>query len=123
IEAAPGLSATLTEFFTGEKSEKTGIDLLLGLHRLEGEARTLVASRDYNVEKGGYISRASLELVDLDRDGTNEILVEYHHEDKPGMTRIELEILRITPGGLAPVWSGPLRVDTTSSSLALAATE
>src|SRR5438094_464472 len=47
IEAAPGLSATLAEYFTGEKSEKTGIDLLLGLHRLEGEARTLVASRDY----------------------------------------------------------------------------
>ena len=113
IEAAPGLSATLTEYFTGEKSEKTAVDLLLGLHQLEGETRTLVASRDYNLEKGGYVSRASLEVIDLDHDGTKEILVEYYHEDRPGLTRSEMEALRIVPEGLVPIWSGPIRVDTT----------
>jgi len=123
IEAAPGLSATLTEFFTGERNEKTGVDLLLGLHRLDGESRTLVASRDYNVEKGGYVSRGSLELIDLDRDGTKEILVDYHREDKPGQTRIEMEALRIVGEGLVPIWSGPIRVDTTNPTLTMPSSE
>src|SRR5436309_15886435 len=65
IPAGPALSATLTEFFTGDKNEKTAMNLLLGLHRLENGEKKLLASRDYNAEAGGFVSRGSLEIIDL----------------------------------------------------------
>ena len=113
IEVGQGLSSTLTEFFTGEKSEKSGLDLLLGLYRVAGEQRTLVAIRDYNTEAGGFVSRGSLEVIDLDRDGTAEVCVEYHHLEQPHMLRIDLDVLRVWGDRLSLVWSGPIRVDTT----------
>lgn len=123
MQAGAGLSATLTEFFTGDKSEKTGINLLLGLYRTDGGRKELVAARDYNAQGGGFVSRGSLEVVDLDRDGVNEILVNYHKEEKPGMTRIDLDVLKVAPAGLVLAWSGPVRVDTAGASSPFAAAE
>jgi hypothetical protein len=119
INAGPSLSATLAEFFTGDKSEKSGVDLLLGLHAVSGDERKLLAVRDYNAEVGGYVSRGSLQVIDLDRDGTNEILVEYHHKENPGSIRIDLDVLKVAADRLVLRWSGPIRVDTTSPSLGL----
>ena len=113
IDVGQGLSTTLTEFFTGEKSEKSGIDLLLGLYRVAGDQRTLVASRDYNSEAGGFVSRGSLEVIDLDHDGTAEVCVEYHHLEQPHSLRIDLDVFRVWGDRLSLVWSGPIRVDTT----------
>ena len=123
IEAGGGLSATLTEFFTGEKNEKTAIDLLLGLYRADGTGRTLLVARDYNAEAGGHVSRGSLGVIDLDCDGTNEILVNYHHNERPGATRVDLDVLRVAGGRLLLAWSGPIRVDTTGPGLSLPADE
>ena len=123
INAGPDLSASLTEFFTGEKTEKDAINVLLGIHRIDGEKHRLLASRDYNADAGGFVSRASLQVIDLDRDGTNEILVEYHHKEPPGATRVALDVFRIGTGKLVPVWTGLVRVDTTSPALGLPPSE
>ena len=123
IDAGGSLSATLTEYFTGERKEKTAINLLLGLYRVDGQDRILLASRDYNAEAGGEASRGSLEIVDLDRDGTNEILVNYHHQERVGTTRIDLDVLRLRTGRLVLAWSGPLRVDTSNPEAKLPAAE
>lgn len=123
IELGDEHSATITEFFTGDKSEKTGINILVGIHRAEGDGRSLLSARDYNAEAGGYASRGSLEVVDLDRDGVKEILVTYHHHERVGETRIDLDVLRIEDGKLVLAWTGPVRVDTTSSALALPGAE
>ncbi len=111
------------EYITGDKSEKTAINLLLGLYRVEGEKRTLLSSRDYNADAGGFVSRGSLQVIDLDRDGVNEILLEYHHNEQPGSTRVDLDIMRVVEGRLVSVWNGPVRVDTTSPSLDLPPSE
>src|SRR5207247_4849186 len=92
----PPPSATLTEFFTEDRNERTAMNLLLGLHRLENGEKKLLAARDYNAEAGGFVSRGSLEIIDLDRDGTNEVMVSYHHNEQPGTTRVELDVLRIS---------------------------
>lgn len=123
ISAGADLTATLTEFFTGERNEKTGINILLGLHRGSGKERKLLASRDYNAEAGGFVSRSSLQVIDLDRDGTNEILVDYHHMELPGSTRVDLDVLRIVDDRLVLAWSGPIRVDTSATSLGLPPSE
>lgn len=123
ITAGPDLAATLVEYITGDRSEKTAINLLVGLYRVEGEKRTLLSSRDYNADAGGFVSRGSLQVIDLDRDGVNEILLEYHHAEQPGSTRVDLDIMRVVEGRLVLVWSGPVRVDTTSPSLELPPSE
>lgn len=123
INAGDDRTATLTEFFTGDKNEKTAINILLGLHRGAGKERKLLASRDYNAEGGGFVSRSSLQVIDLDRDGANEILVEYHHKEKPGSTRVDLDVFRIVNDRLVLVWSGPIRVDTSATSLGLPPSE
>src|SRR6185295_20344828 len=69
INAGPGLSATLSEFFTGDKTEKSGVNLLLGLHAVNGDDLKLLTTRDYNAEAGGFVSRGSLQVIDLDHDG------------------------------------------------------
>lgn len=118
-----GLAATLTEFMTGDKSEKTAINILLGLHRIEGKTLTLATTRDYNAEAGGFVSRSSLLVIDLDRDGDNEILVEYHHNEAVGSTRVDMDIFRVKGEALTLVWSGPVRVDTTNPALGLPPSE
>jgi hypothetical protein len=119
MDAGGGLSATLTEYFTGDKSEKTGINLLLGIYRVEGDKKTLIATRDYNAQAGGYASRGALALVDLDRDGSKEILVEYHHNEQPGSMRVDLDVMKLSPGGLILAWTGSVRVDTMAKELGL----
>jgi len=119
MDAGGGLTSTLTEYFTGDKSEKTGINLLLGIYRVEDDKKTLIATRDYNAQAGGYASRGALQLVDLDRDGTKEILVEYHHNEQPGSMRVELDVMKLSPGGLVLAWTGPVRVDTMAKDLGL----
>jgi hypothetical protein len=120
MSVGPNLSATLTEYFTGEKNEKTAMNTLLGIHVTEDGKRRLVASRDYNAEAGGYVSRASLELLDLDRDGLKELLVTYHHNEKPETTRIEMDVLRLAGDKLVLLWNGPVRVNTSGAAAGMA---
>lgn len=112
MSVGPNLTATLTEYFTGEKNEKTAMDVLLGIHVTEGGKRRLVASRDYNQTAGGYVSRSSLELVDLDHDGIKELLVTYHHNEQPETTRVEMDVLRLATDKLVLLWNGPIRLNT-----------
>jgi hypothetical protein len=119
INVGTTMTATLTEFFTGDQSEKTGINMVLGLYMGSGDDRKLVATRDYNAATGGFVSRGSLQVIDLDLDGTCELLVEYHHKESPGSVKVDLDILRITPEGLVMAWTGPTRVDTTAPALKL----
>src|SRR4030095_6720255 len=91
MSLGPNLTAIMTEYFTGEKNEKTAMNILLGIHLTEEGKRRLVASRDYNLVAGGYVSRSSLELVDLDHDGIKELLVTHHHNEKPGATRVHMD--------------------------------
>ena len=123
INAGPGLSATLSEFFTGDKTEKSGVNLLLGLHAVNGDDLKLLTTRDYNAEAGGFVSRGSLQVIDLDRDGTNEVLVEYHHKETPGSIRVDLDVLKIDGNRLTLRWSGPVRVDTSNPSLRVSPSE
>src|SRR5262245_51040770 len=120
MSVGPNLTATLTEYFTGEKNEKTAMDILLGVHVTEGGKRRLVASRDYNLAAGGYASRSSLELVDLDHDGIKELLVTYHHNEKPETTRVEMDVLRLATDKLVLLWNGPVRLNTTAPAAGMA---
>lgn len=117
----PNLTATLTEYFTGDKNEKTAMNILLGIHVTTEEGKhRLVASRDYNAEAGGFVSRGSLELVDLNHDGLKEILVTYHHNEAPATTRIEMDVLRLAADKLVLLWSGPVRVNTAGPDAGMA---
>jgi len=120
MNVGPNLSATLTEYFTGEKNERTAMNILLGIHVSEEGRRRLVASRDYNAAAGGYVSRGSLELIDLDRDGIKELLVTYHHHEQPGTTRIDMDVLRLATDKLVLLWTGPVRVNTAAPSAGVA---
>src|SRR5262245_37847571 len=120
MSVGPNLSATLTEYFTGDKNEQTAMNLLLGVHLTEDGKRRLVASRDYNADAGGYVSRASLELIDLDRDGLKELLVTYHHNEKPDTTRVEMDVLRLAGDRLVLLWNGPVRLNTTAAAAGMA---
>ena len=95
MNVGPNLSATLTEYFTGEKNERTAMNILLGIHVSEEGRRRLVASRDYNAAAGGYVSRGSLELIDLD-------------------------VLRLATDKLVLLWTGPVRVNTAAPSAGVA---
>src|SRR5262245_50342687 len=75
INAGPEMWAALTEFFTGNKDERSVVNILVGLYKGSGADRKLLSTRDYNEETGGFVSRGSLEIIDLDRDGTTEVLV------------------------------------------------
>ena len=120
MSVGPNLTATLTEYFTGEKNEKTAMNILLGVHVMEDGKRRLVASRDYNADAGGYVSRASLELIDLDRDGIKELFVTYHHNEKLETTRIEMDVLRLAGDKLMLLWNGPVRLNTTAPAAGMA---
>jgi len=122
MNVGPNLTAVFTEFFTGEKNEKTAMNLLLGIYVQDGAKRRLVASRDYNVAAGGYVSRGSLELVDLDHDGIKEMLVTYHHNEQPETTRVEMDVLRLATDTdkLVLLWNGPVRLNTSAPAVGAA---
>jgi len=73
----------------------------------------LLWTRDYAASLGGFVAGGELALLDLDGDGRNEIVVQFHHHDEPGAVRVVGEILRESGGRFAIAWSGLMRLDTT----------
>jgi hypothetical protein len=120
IPIREGLMASLIEYYAGGKNEKDAINILLSLYAMgdDDKARRLY-TRDYVAEAGGFVSRSSLQVLDIDGDGTSEVLLEYHHLEKPGAIRVDLDVFRVSGERLELVWSGPIRVDTTNPSLGL----
>src|SRR6185503_19753840 len=73
-------------------------------------------TRDYLKEQGGPVAGGELSLVDLDWDGTNEVMVSFHHREAPGQVRVVMDVLHQSGGGLKTVWTGPVRLDTSAAA-------
>ena len=106
-------TVALVEYLTGDRGERDAVGLLLGVYDGAAENRRLLWTRDYAASLGGFVAGGELALLDLDGDGRNEIVVQFHHHDEPGAVRVVGEILRESGGRFAIAWSGLMRLDTT----------
>ncbi len=113
VWSTPGReTVVLTEFMTGKKGPADAVEVALDIRGPGGDQARPVATRSYLALLGGPIGGGEITLVDLDWDGTNEIVVSMHQGETTGITRIVMEILREGPDGLFLCWSGPVRINT-----------
>ena len=125
ILALPGKeTVVLTEFLTGLKGERDSVNVVLDVYPGGGAKDAApVATRDYLKEKGGPVAGGELVLVDLDWDGTNEVLVSFHHSETAGSVSVLMDVLHEAGEGLKTIWSGPVRVDNSTASSTAPASE
>ncbi len=106
----------LTNFLTGKKDRGDAVGVRLDVFSREGGALTRVYSRDYGAERGGLVGRGELELLDLDRDGDQEVIVTFDDYHDPLVSQRMGEILSWTGSTFEVAWSGVMAYDATKDA-------
>jgi hypothetical protein len=105
----------LTTYFTGKKDEARGVNVRLDVYRRDGEALVSIYARDYGAENGGFVGRGELELVDLDSDGTSEIIVGYDSGKVKLVQERRGEVIVRDPSAFRVAWAGVMAYDATQA--------
>lgn len=106
----------MVTYFTGKRDEAQAVNVRLEIFHQKGEALSSVYARDFGKENGGYVARGELELVDLDGDGTNEIIVAFDNLKEPLVRERKGEIILRDKEGFRAAWSGILEYDATRAA-------
>lgn len=103
----------LVTFFTGKKERDKALEVRLGVLRpVAGRLETLFV-RDYGELRGGDVGRGELQLIDLDRDGLEEIVVTYDDASDDLIRRRRGEVLLWHDGTFRTGWEGETAYDAT----------
>jgi hypothetical protein len=106
----------MVTFFTGKKDDANAVDVRFEVYRKDGAALVPVYPRDFGREKGGFVGRGELELLDLDGDGVSEIVVSYDQLANPLVQRRVGEVIVHDPSGFRVAWTGDLEYDATRAA-------
>ena len=88
----------------------------LGVFNVAGDDLVSLYQRDFGEEYGGNIANGDLLLLDIDRDGVNEIIVSYDDYGDPLIQQRIGEIILHDGAKLTTGWSGFVEYDATKAA-------
>jgi hypothetical protein len=101
---------------TGKRERSDAVNVRLDVLERVGEELVPRFHRDLGAELGGAIGQGDLQLVDLDRDGAQEIVISYEDLRSPVIEQRIGEVIIHDEGGFRTAWSGPLSYDATKAA-------
>jgi hypothetical protein len=103
-------------YLTGKRDEAEAVNVRLGVFRDTGEALETVYERDFGAERGGHVGYGDLQLIDLDRDGTSEMIVCYDSFEDPLIEQRMCEVMCRGEANFRTAWRGPVEYDATKAA-------
>ena len=107
---------SLVTYFTGEKTKEGAVNVRLDVLRAKGNQLAPIYTRDYGAENGGFVGEGDLQLVDLDRDGVNEIVVSFSTFADPLIDQRLGEVILYEKDGFQTAWAHPVKYDATRAA-------
>jgi len=107
---------SLVTYFTGEKTKEGAVNVRLDVLRAKGNQLAPIYTRDYGAENGGFVGEGDLQLVDLDRDGVNEIVVSFGTFADPLIDQRLGEVILYEKDGFQTAWAHPVEYDATRAA-------
>ncbi len=106
----------MVTYFTGKSDDASAVNVRLEVLRKDPQGLVSVYSRDFGKETGGLVGRGDVELVDLDGDGTSEIVVSYDAFSSPLVNRRAGEVVVRESAGFRVAWNGDMEYDATRAA-------
>ncbi len=106
----------LATYLTGKKDKSQAVNVALAVLREQGEKLEQIYSSDYGANYGGLVGDGNLQLVDLDRDGVNEIVVSFDSYADPLIEQQLGEVILWEDAGFRVGWAGPMQYDATKAA-------
>ena len=103
-------------YFTGKKDKANAVNVRLEIFEQKGETLSPIYSRDFGRELGGFIADGNLEMLDLDRDGAQEIIVSFDSFKEPLIEQRLAEVILHGDSGFLTAWAGPMEYDATKAA-------
>ena len=109
----------LATYLTGKKEKSEAVNVKLAvLAVLAGGPETLapIYTTDYGANYGGLVGDGNLQMIDLDRDGVNELIVSFDSYADPLIDQQLAEVIVYEDEGFRVGWAGPLEYDATKAA-------
>jgi len=106
----------LVSYLTGKSDQATAVNVRLGVFEAAGDKLTSIYTRDFGAERGGYIAGGDLIVLDIDRDGTKELIVSYDDFEQALVEQRVAEVILHDGKALTTAWSGVLEYDATKAA-------
>jgi hypothetical protein len=106
----------IATYFTGKKAGDEAVNVRMGVFARAGDELTPLYTRDFGVELSGPVGNGDLQLLDLDRDGVNEIILSLDDYGDPLVEKRVAEVILYDEQGFRTVWSGPVEYDATKAA-------
>lgn len=106
----------IVTFLTGKQDKAEAVNVRLGVFDEFGDGLVSVYARDFGAEQDGYIADGDLLVLDVDRDGVNEIVVSYDDYEDPLIQQRIGEVILFDGERLAPAWTGLVEYDATKAA-------
>jgi hypothetical protein len=106
----------LVTYLTGKSDQAGAVNVRLGVFEASGEKLVPIYTRDFGAERGGYIAGGDLIVLDVDRDGTKELIVSYDDFEQALVEQRVAEVILHDGKALKTAWSGVLEYDATKAA-------
>ena len=107
---------TVTTYFTGKREKADAVNVRLDVFEKRDGRLVSIYSRDFGAENGGSVADGNLQLIDLDRDGVNEIVVSFDSFIDPLIDQQLGEVIVHEDSGFRTAWAGLLQYDATRAA-------
>lgn len=111
---------SIVTYLTGRKSKSDAINVKFGVFRKVGNRLIPVHIVDIGEISGGIVGAGDLQLLDLDHDGTNEIIVLFDDFSDPLIEQRIAVVYLYQDGTFVPAWQGAVEYDATRKAEGLA---
>jgi hypothetical protein len=106
----------VTTYMTGSDDKSDAVSVRLDVFSRQGESLTRVWGRNFGAESGGLVGAGELQLIDLDRDGINEIIASFESFLEPLIEQRLAEVIVNDDGAFRTAWSGAMDYDATRAA-------
>ena len=106
----------VTTYFTGSKEKEDAVNVRLDVFNRSGDSLARVYGRDFGEEAGGAVGAGELQVIDLDRDGVNEIIASFESFLDPLIEERVAEVILNHDGAFKTAWSGAMSYDATRAA-------
>jgi len=106
----------VTTYITGSDNKSDAVNVRLDVFNRQGESLARVWGRSFGTESGGLVGAGELQLIDLDRDGINEIIASFESFLDPLIEQRLAEVIVNDDGAFRTAWSGALDYDATRAA-------
>jgi len=103
-------------YFTGKQQKAEAVNVRLGVFDAFGDGLVAVYTRDFGLERDGNIANGDLLVMDIDRDGINEIIVSYDDFEDPLIEQRFAEVILHDGTRLDTAWTGLVEYDATKAA-------